>query len=141
MAVHLRQPSITITYGPDAAHQTTITRVLKAHTTLGLDISVGEATFSVPAQADLHGATYWSIVSITLTAGGGGRLWMGYITEFDYTLYPREIGVICKGFLIRAQLMRGRARSTIFRPLTRSVSINSPASGRAIAPMTRRQAP
>jgi hypothetical protein len=106
MTVYTRTPTITITYGPTAGTQTAITRVLQARTVLGLDISVGEATFSVPTVADLHGATYWSKVSITLTAGGGGRLWMGYITEFDYTLYPREIGVICKGFLIRAQLMQ-----------------------------------
>jgi hypothetical protein len=106
VTVHARTSSVTITYGPTAGAQTTITRVLQARTVVGLDIAVSEATFSVPTTTDLHGATYWSIVSITLSAGGGGRLWMGYIVEFDYTLYPREIGVICKGFLVRAQLMQ-----------------------------------
>jgi hypothetical protein len=104
MTVAVRTPTITASW---LSGTTTVafTRVLEARTTWGLDLAVSEASFSVPEIADLHGATYFSYVSITLHGGAvSPPTWKGFITSIEYTLYPRTVTVHCHGPLILAQL-------------------------------------
>jgi hypothetical protein len=99
----VRTPQVTVAWGTAQASQpTAITGVLEASTDLGLDMSVGEATFTVPTVGDLHGATFWSVVKVLLAAGGSPTPWLGYITDLAYQLYPRAVVVTCKSFLVRA---------------------------------------
>ena len=103
MTAIVRHPTVTITW-LDTGGPVTITRVLAAHTALGLDISVGEASFTLPEIGDLHGATYFSLVTITISAGGTTQLWEGIITDLGFAYYPREVTVTCKGLLALADL-------------------------------------
>lgn len=105
MAVHLRTPSITATwYDAGGGGDVAFTRVLEARTTWGLDLATAEATFSVPEVTDLHGATYFSFVTITLDGGGTPPEWKGFITSIEFDVYPRTVTVHCHGPLILAQL-------------------------------------
>jgi hypothetical protein len=110
----VRKPVITVTFGPDNAHQTTITNVLSARTSVGLDLTVSEATFTVPEPVDLFGAVYLDRVRITTSApapdGSGGNpvTWMGLITDIGYQLWPRAVVVSAKGYLIMADRMKNK---------------------------------
>jgi hypothetical protein len=104
----VRTPAITVTFGPDGAHQTPISYVLSARTSLGLDMAVSEATFTVPEAVYLAGATYLDRVRITTTAGGAGETWMGLITDIGYQLWPRAVVVTCKGYLMMADRMKNK---------------------------------
>lgn len=113
----VRQPTISCAWGTTMrtslpvglADPTTITNVLAAHTSVGVDSAVADASFVVPTLGDLHGAAAWHIVSLQLSAGGGTPVpWCGYITDIDQGLYPRAVAVTCKGFLIRAEMQANR---------------------------------
>ncbi len=103
---HLRRPTITVSW-LNGLTDTAFTRVLEARCDWGVDVAISSASFVVPEEVDLHGATYFSYVTITLDGGGSPPTWKGFITGFDFDYYPRGITVRCSGALILAQLQEG----------------------------------
>lgn len=113
MAVTVRNTVIAITI--DAV---VVPTVLQASMTFGMDIAVAEAQFTVGGWDALGSATYWSTVSMKLyaTSGGPATEFIGLLTEFDPDYYPNHVTVICKGYLILAQLPK--LQQTTLHPTT-----------------------
>lgn len=95
--VHWRTPVITVTVGGSA-----VTGVMTAHTAFGTDIAVGEASFTLPSAS---GISLLDEVSIALSAGGTAPLpWRGFVVSVNPSFYPVGVTVVCKGYLIKAQM-------------------------------------
>lgn len=80
-----------------------LTEIFSARVSLGFDLQVGQAVVQVPVLTAQM--VMWAYVTIKLyasTAVGVITSFEGWITEIDYTLWPRSVGLVCSGLLIRA---------------------------------------
>lgn len=80
---------------------TTLTQVLGWRWSLGYDLAVGEASITLPVVSGA--GTYYD--DVTITVDGHDR-WSGMLVQWDYSLYPRSVTMICKGRLDRARQYR-----------------------------------
>lgn len=99
MAAIVRTPVITAV---DTTTSTTIPSVLSASCSFGYDIHVATAEIHVPPTS-LTGLNYWDDLQLTLGTNRESHVrFKGFITGFDWTLYPVEVAVKCSGHLILA---------------------------------------
>lgn len=82
-----------------------VTKRFSATCSLGFDLAVSEAKVSVPELPSW--AKPWSVVAIVMGANQATaqERFRGFLVECDYTFYPRQIDLICRGPLVRCQLV------------------------------------
>ena len=82
-----------------------IPNVFSFTASFGYDLAVSECTIVCPlVPANLN---YWSVVGVRAGANQGSAQtrFNGFCIETDYTFYPRDVSIICRGPLVRAQLV------------------------------------
>jgi hypothetical protein len=97
---YVRTPYLSVTLKGQ-----TLTNVLAARVSLGFDLAVSEATVTL-ATVPTTGSHY-DPVTISMGAGNNNVLrFTGILREFDYSLFPRSVTLVCRGNLSRAADVR-----------------------------------
>lgn len=79
-----------------------IPNILSARCSFGYDMMVSEATIYVPVSPGFQ--LYDQPVILSMGAGTFNvARFTGLLRKYDYTLYPRALGLVCYGNLVRAQ--------------------------------------
>jgi hypothetical protein len=83
----------------------TVPLVLSAETNEGLDLGTSEAEVEVVRLPSAPHLDFWSEVEIWLgaTHGTAALSFAGFIVDFNYTLYPRAVALVCRGYLTKAE--------------------------------------
>lgn len=81
-----------------------ITQVVSAQSTYGFDQMVSTAEVVTPTVPSW--AQYKSVVTIDMggTQATARRRFTGLLVDYDYTLFPRQVRLLCRGFLFLADL-------------------------------------
>jgi hypothetical protein len=81
-----------------------LSHVLSARCSFGFDMQVSEAVVYVPVNPSPGTQLYDANMVLALGAGTNNvTRFNGLFRRYDYTLYPRAIGLVCFGHLVRAQ--------------------------------------
>lgn len=81
-----------------------LSNILSARCSFGYDMQVSEAVIYVPSDPAPGSQPYDSTVVLTMGAGiNNVQRFNGLFRKYDYSLYPRALGLVCYGHLVRAQ--------------------------------------
>lgn len=90
------------TYLSASLNGVAIPNIFSARCSFGFDMMVSEATVYVPVSPGFQ--LYDQNLTLTLGAGTNNvQRFNGLLRKYDYTLYPRALGLVCYGNLVRAQ--------------------------------------
>lgn len=104
MPTYVRKPQLIVsilTKASSYSHTWGISPI-SASTQVGFDQQLRQATVTVRGNADLPKLGDKITISMGDDVGSTVVRFYGYVAEFDYTLYPISIGVICTGPLQKA---------------------------------------
>lgn len=100
MSVTVRRPFLKVTVdGIEVADR------LSARCAYGYDMRVSEAT--VVCATKPAWARKWSVVRIEMASSvesSFAQRFEGYLVEFDYALFPRAVSLVCRGYLVKAEM-------------------------------------
>lgn len=79
-------------------------RILSARASFGWDMQVSEAVIFVPTDPSPGSQLYDSPVVLNMGAGTNNvQRFSGLFRRYDFTLYPRSLGLVCYGRMVRVR--------------------------------------